>query len=44
MKTKEIYKAPQTEVFPVAVEVNICATTGSGVPDMTVDPYTPNWV
>ncbi len=42
MKTKEIYKSPQTEVLPVAVEVNIMSNRGA-VPDMTVDPYTPVW-
>lgn len=32
MKTKESYKSPQTEVLPVAVEVNIMSYPG-GVPD-----------
>jgi hypothetical protein len=45
MKTKEIYKSPQTEVLPVAVEVNFCESLngGAGVPGYTKDDYTPVW-
>lgn len=43
MNTKEIYKSPQTEVLPVAVEVNIMSNPG-GAPDYTYhDPSGIAW-
>lgn len=43
MAKKDLYLSPQAEVLDLSYADPVCQAASGGVPDYTVDPYTPIW-